>query len=314
VSIEELSRWVIGLFIAGITVLVFVIKQVRDAASDRGDVFKQQIEALKSENEVLRQRLNLKDDSHSVEKMRINQELESLRSRIEKSVPVTLEEIAERPSGKPGVVLSAVDATELDAAASKMKAIISDLVEIDPVDAPAHISQYRRSVAKAAIVSGNYVEAAEQLGKLSSAPSADWSAYLREGVAYANQRGGSDTNLKALRAYSQAIALAPHDLDADRLGKLFIYRGAMLKRLNRLLEARNDLSVALSLVKDSALLMDAHYNVASIEAASGNHSAAIEHLGKIAHNDAYLQLVRHHRKDYFAGLEGNSAFEKLVSK
>lgn len=79
---------------------------------------------------------------------------------------------------------------------------------------------------------------------LALAESIKWDDFYIRGVNLANSRGGDGKNLAALRAYNEAIALAPADLENNTRSRLHAYRGAILKRLGRLDEAEHDLALA----------------------------------------------------------------------
>src|SRR5208283_2916161 len=99
--------------------------------------------------------------------------------------------------------------------------------------------------------------------------SGDWEDYYIRGVNLANTRGDHETNLRALRAYSEAIALMPRELPDNDRSRLYAYRGAILKRLGRLEEAQHDLLLAQRWAREAREINDAIYNLAGVAALDG---------------------------------------------
>jgi tetratricopeptide (TPR) repeat protein len=142
--------------------------------------------------------------------------------------------------------------------------------------------------------------------------SENWEDYYIQGVNLANKRGGSETDAVALRMYSTAIALVPQDVPKDVLSRLYAYRGAMFKRLGRLDEARQDLSLARQWAVGPREINDALYNLAGVEAMAGNVDAALGLIRDLLARDKSFKAIVKARKDYFGSLFGNSEFKALV--
>ncbi len=97
------------------------------------------------------------------------------------------------------------------------------------------------ALAEGLMAQCKWLEAGRQLAEYAAARPEDWEANILRGVAFANSRAGFETDLASLRAYNEAIAFLPRDIEPNRKARLFAYRGAMLKRLGRVEEAEADL-------------------------------------------------------------------------
>lgn len=122
------------------------------------------------------------------------------------------------------------------------------------------------SMAKAFASNGEWFKAATQYDIATRELSNNWELYFYKGVAYANSRKGLETNLKALQSYADAIVYMPSELDVDMKARLFIYKGALLKRLNRLDESENYVKSGLKHAKASYEVNDGLYNLGCIYA------------------------------------------------
>jgi tetratricopeptide (TPR) repeat protein len=141
---------------------------------------------------------------------------------------------------------------------------------------------------------------------------ADWEAYFMLGVAYANCRQGERTNRAALRAYDEAIIRLPSNPPVNLTARLYSHRSGMQKRLGRLREAKTDAEVALQLAAAPYEQVDAIYNLACIEAMSGNRNAALGYIAELNKLGA-TRLVLGHLDDYFSSLRDDSEFQHLIS-
>ncbi|WP_439380849.1 TPR end-of-group domain-containing protein [Amycolatopsis lexingtonensis] len=139
----------------------------------------------------------------------------------------------------------------------------------------------------------------------------DWQVHWSRGVAYGNERGGITTDLSALRAYNDAIALSPKTIDPNDFARLHSYRGAMLKRLGRLDEAEADLLLAKKLANRDFELADIAYNLSCIYAMMGRKYDALTALRSLQALDG-MHMVLGHLDDYFVDLRNDPEFRQLV--
>ena len=122
------------------------------------------------------------------------------------------------------------------------------------------------SMAKAYASNEEWFKAATQYDIATKDIPNNWELYFYKGVAFANSRKGRESYLKSLQAYSDAIVYLPSDADSNLKARLFIYKGAMLKRLNRLDEAKISINLGLSYAKNNYEINDALYNLGCIYA------------------------------------------------
>ena len=138
-----------------------------------------------------------------------------------------------------------------------------------------------------------------------------WEDYFIRGVNAANRRGGTARNLAALRAYNEAIALAPVDLLDNSRSRLHAYRGAILKRLGRLEEAEHDLILAQKWAVAASEIEDADYNMACVMAMSGKPEQAIALVKKlVSQNVRWANILK--TNSYFRTLATHAEFAAWV--
>lgn len=166
-------------------------------------------------------------------------------------------------------------------------------------------------IARGLLTERRWPEAAEMLDRYVDARPTDWEAQFVRGVAYANSRDGEKSDLAALRAYNEALALIPRDAGRDWLAKLFAYRGAMLKRLRRLEEAENDLRLAERLVRIPDQANDISYNLAAVHALAERPEEAIRLVESLA-GTRFVSGIRAHADDYFQSIQNDPRFIRIV--
>ena len=142
--------------------------------------------------------------------------------------------------------------------------------------------------------------------------SGEWEDYYIRGVNLANRRGGPKINMAALRAYNEAIVVAPLDLSRNSMSRLYAYRAALFKRLNRLEEAENDLVLAQKWAVDNEEVEDAMYNMACVKAMSGQTQEALTILHQLVSRESSWREVITQKRQYFANLQNNSEFVGLT--
>jgi len=156
------------------------------------------------------------------------------------------------------------------------------------------------SAAMGAMAVGSFNEAATHFDAYARDGGMSWRAQFSRGVAYANRRAGIDSDLASLRAYNDAIALAPVDLEGNYRARLFCYRGAMLKRLGRLDESEADLNIAIGCANATDEILDINYNLSCIYAMRGEREAMLQKITLFKASKKYRQAVQAHLDDYFS--------------
>ncbi len=128
---------------------------------------------------------------------------------------------------------------------------------------------YHLSLGNGFVVNRNWRKAAFHLDLAALSYPDDWDLHFTRGVCYANIRGDNNTNVKSIEAYTQAIIHIP-DGDRQNKSKIYIYRGAIFKRIGKLDEAELDVKYGLSNTDSDFFLADAKYNLACIYALRGD--------------------------------------------
>jgi len=246
------------------------------------------------------------------------QYLESQTRLVERSQLVVRETLAsagldlERlANGRTIVDAAREDAPKLSTAVDGMRRGVDEL-------RGQHGARYERihpdwslDLAKGLMAEGRWAEAGAYFDQYVSAmpggPS-DWRVHYTRGVAHANSRSGLVGDQAAVRAYSDAITLAPADLDADLRARLFAYRGAILKRLGRLDEAESDLLLARTLATSEEMIADIAYNLACIYAMRADRQKLFTELTRLTGDRVYLAAIWSHLTDYFAEFQDDPEF------
>ncbi|MGO7167159.1 hypothetical protein AB9F47_08810 [Rhizobium leguminosarum] len=298
-------------------------EQMAKIAAKDSEIAAKDSEIARRDNKIatLNSTIELRDERHQLELIRremsalaeqaktpsINQVAESVISNVE------LEKLDKSISKRTDVKRIDFQATKLEGEPiALMQKILNRLDDLQDSRHLPEENSWREAVAASAFARQDFVAAAQQLEKIAREGGQDWQLHLTRGVAFANQRGGAVTDLEALRAYNDAIAVMPGDTDSDTKAKLFTYRGAMLKRLDRLREARADLTMGKDLAISSWNKLDANYNLAGVAAQLGETDEALRYLRELNGHEGYLRAVANHKSDYFAKLAGNPEFEGLI--
>ncbi len=259
---------------------------------------------------VIEERLaNTQDDLKRTEKWseREKQALaiqnESLRRQLEEilsSSGITPESLAA------GASLS--QAT--DSIQEALAQLLSKMEQVESMTDDVGKSSWHLELAKGYMAKEDWLNAARHFDLYISFESTDSHVQFSRGIAHANTR----TNpIPALRAYNEAIALAPVNLDPNLLARYFSYRGAILKRMGRLKEAESDLNHALSLANHDYEIYDIKYNLACICAMQGKRDRMLSFVQELRNRPRELAAVRAHLTDYFSSYASDSDFLKLLN-
>jgi hypothetical protein len=169
------------------------------------------------------------------------------------------------------------------------------------------------SLARGEMATGRLSNAAALFDDYTLHADATWDIHFARAVAHANAREGASSNLAALRAYNEALALAPDDLDVDLRSRLHGYRGAILKRMGRLAEAQSDLLLALKIAMSREERHDALYNIAGVYALLEDRGRMLESVAALHDDENYKGAIRAHLSDYFAAYQHDTELLALLN-
>ena len=294
-----------ALNVATLGFLLNVIKTVRDNAQDRIAVQDERLkraaeEQARTEKWAEREKSDLREQLN-----KIKAEMDSLLKRE----GLDLNTLA---LGRQLSASSTELRTTAQALVDDMKNKLAQLTSLEPSRPDSADPDWELSIAMGAMASGSYKEAAAHFDAYARDHVESWEVHYSRGVAHANSRRGRESNLASLRAYNEALALAPSDVDANVRARMFSYRGAVLKRLGRLQEAEADIRISLSFATAEYESLDAHYNLACIHAIRGEREPMIEEIRKLDGNQVYLGAIASHMRSYFARFQDDAEFRALL--
>jgi tetratricopeptide (TPR) repeat protein len=166
-------------------------------------------------------------------------------------------------------------------------------------------------LGKSLMAEGDWVQAAKYFDEYVRVVPDDWLAHFSRGVAHANARLGTESNLAALRAYNDAIALAPADAGPDLMARAYAYRAGIYKRLGRLPEAEADVNLGESLASDPDIRADLLYSRACIYAMTGRREQTIQAVRDLS-GTRQIRAIPGHLEDYFRSLRGDPEFLSVL--
>ncbi len=172
------------------------------------------------------------------------------------------------------------------------------------LDAAIHLD-----LGRALAANGRWEDAVEHYDAYLDEHPDDWEAHFLRGVSLANQRKDDASNIAALRAYGDAIALAPAEVEPRLAARLHIYRGAMFKRLDRWDEAESEFVLGRRWAETDYEIEDVLYNLASLHALKKDRAGMLEYLAEMDP----LRRSRLGRHPYFREYWDDEAFRALVA-
>jgi tetratricopeptide (TPR) repeat protein len=171
-----------------------------------------------------------------------------------------------------------------------------------------------RALAEGELTMGHWSKAGQLLAEYAVHRPDDFEANFARGVAFANAREGHQTNLEALRAYSDAVATIPNELDSNQRARLFTYRGAMLKRMARYDEALADFQIAHKIASREYEVNDLLYNLASTYALMGDRDRLMLLVRELPPGSPVRAMIRKRLGDYFERYALDAEFLKHVTE
>lgn len=163
------------------------------------------------------------------------------------------------------------------------------------------------------MASQEWAEAARYFDRYVAVEPDNWDAQFSRAVAHANSRGGKESDLTSLRAYNDALALRPPETDTNLIARLFSYRGAILKRLDRLAEAEADLHIADGMATEDYERNDIRYNLACVFAMTDRRAAALSLIHSLE-GTPFIEAIYANRHRYFEGLADDPEFLEMVGR
>ena len=282
-----------GLGVATLGFLLNIVKAVRDNAQDRIAIQEERLKRAAEEQQRT-------EKWAEREKTELREQLNKTKTEMDALLKREGFDLNTLALGKQLSDSAAEVRATAQALVEEMKDKLAQLATVEKPKEEIIDPGWELSLAMGAMAAGSFSDAATHFDAYSKNGGESWQAHFSRGVAHANRRGGYDADLASLRAYNEAIALAPADMDANYRARLFSYRGGVLKRLGRLQEAEADIRLALSQATAQHEVLDAHYNLACIHAMRGERQLMFEELAILCDSRSHLRAVAAHIQDYFA--------------
>lgn len=151
---------------------------------------------------------------------------------------------------------------------------------------------YHLSLADGYVVKNEWEKAAYHYDIAITKINDNWNLHFKRGISHANTKKDRDSFYKALQSYSNAIIFIPDEIDNNVKARLYIYKGAMLKRLQRYQEAIVNIKYGQEIAEDAYEILDSYYNLGGIYAIQNK----IEELVKVVNylkinSEAYLNVL-----------------------
>jgi len=287
--------------LAFLTFLVHFMRLFREAHEE-------QLKAVREQKGIAEERLKRAEDDLKRNTAWYEREIADLRKRLADTLAAT-----------PASVGSLVAAGgRLDVPAdvretlATVVAAITKLQQAAPSQVPAEDPQLLLDLAKGTSANEDWTHAAQHYAAYLALRPDEWEVHFLLAIALANSRGGDTTNLRALRALSEAIALAPQNLEPNLKARLYGYRGADFKRLGRLEEAEHDLLFARGLATAEYESYDITYNLAGVYAMMRRRSDLLKELRRLADRPDWLRVVAV-RRIYFENFWNDPAFQSIIA-
>lgn len=302
-SIAELQPYftAIGAFLT-VATLGFVVRIalfMRDAERQRTAVIEERLTNVKED-------LARTEKWSDREKKALTSQNELLRSQLEEILSGSGMTIDALAAGK-----SLQEAQE--SIQQSVEALIKKMEAADKSDGGIGNPGWHLELAKGYMAKHDWAKAAKHFDLYVDSDPTDTSTQFSRGVAHANSRAGETGNLAALRAYNEAIAFAPAELDQNMLARYFAYRGAMLKRMSRLQEAESDLQFALLLASRDYEVYDIKYNLAAVYAMQGDRARMLQMANELRGRPREVSAIKCHLGDYFAKFAEDDEFLEIIN-
>ncbi|NOZ45959.1 MAG: hypothetical protein GXO79_04170 [Chlorobi bacterium] len=265
----------------------------------------------KDKQEILEQRIKLKDDKVDLiqtEKIGIINERDKLKEKLQNILD------------KEGLTVSQISTNKISEVEQKIGLKIDVLVEqMEVLQNQLNNSDdnydYNLSVGEAFYSKNNWEKAAFHFEKATKINDSDWQVCFSKAIAYANLRKDRLSDEMAMKSYYQTISVIPENIDKNIKGRVYIYLGAMLKRLNKLDEAEINLVYGLTLPISNYEIVDGKYNLACIYGMKKQKQKMLDTIQEMKKIDkSYIRAIQYHLEDYFKFFSNDEEFLKLLAE
>lgn len=282
--IKEYTIYVVGLL--NLSVLGFIIRFsliMKNAFKEKEDILQKRIEAIEA-------------DLIKTEKW-ANRDKEQLK-KGKKALQKQLDEILLKADVDPLSFDLSKSLKKLNSEVKLSLKEISSKIEKLKIKDKSDDYNLNISMAKAYASNEEWYKAGKQYDIATFKVNDNWELYFYKGIAYANSRKGSYSTKQALQAYSDAIVYIPNKITPNTKARLFLYKGAILKRLNRLEEAQIDIELGLKYATASYEINDGLYNLACVFAMKNDVNSFNKVSDKLKNKDlsTYKYLIQRLRE------------------
>jgi len=248
-----ITTGVVGLAIAILTLIIRVFKE-------RIEHLKDQIEHLKHQLKQTKIWAERNENTSNKEKNELTRKVNELEDKLKTSL------IEAGINIQSYDILKAIENVKIEFKDSVR--VLTEQIEYLKIenDNDNFNFEFYLSLAKAFATNREWEKAANQFEKLTRIKSTSWELHFSQGVTFANSRSGKETNLKALQSYCSAIFFLPENVNTNTKARLYIYKGALLKRLSRLDEAEFYVKQGLKHADANYEINDGLYNLACVYA------------------------------------------------
>jgi hypothetical protein len=270
--------------IALVILYVKMFMKQNDFAKDQSAFLKERIEVIGKSTEIFEktiQRQNINLDALNIENEKLKEQL-------------TNANIDPQSYYIENVVVNGND--ELKSKIKTMTDKIETLMQKNSDDN----FELHLSLANAYAVNEDWKKSAEQFEIVTRLKNTSWELYFSQGIAFANSRMGRESHFKALQSYSSAIVFLPDEIDNNIKARLYIYKGAMLKRLNRIKEAEYNIKLGLEYAVNKYEITDGLYNLSCVYAIQNEKDKYYKISTELENKDSRIYAYLLKRLDEYA--------------
>jgi len=196
---------------------------------------------------------------------------------------------------------------------NKIQTLSDNIQELSNKSGTKEDYEFHISLGEAFYYQKIWSKAAHHFHEATKIENNNWEVSLSKAVSYANMKENSLSNTESLKAYHETISLFPSNMNIVLKSRIYIYLGALQKRLGRLDEAEVNINYGLSIAQNRLEITDGLYNRACIYALKNQKKEMIQTLIKLnEEDDMYFEYIDLTSKEYFTAYRNDSEFINIV--